>query len=1079
MRLRSFLGSLSLALLLPAAEPLPAIVLADFEDGYVPGIGGEGRQPESEVTLVSSPVHGGRQAAKLSYLFRKDVKPRQYVEMWVNRHLEADIKSVSAWIHGDGSKQLLKLRARDKTGEWLQYRYGVIDWQGWRHVTIPLRKPAFEVSWGGDEDGKPTSPVSGIAFLIDSAVEPATGELIFDDITYSAVGEPLDFVRVSAKSEALGNAFYGQLPEFAVQVQNGLDSPQRAFPVVLRVLGADGQEFSRAERTLSLPAKGTADFSLGPVLAQYGLYRAVISYRDREETIPFSYLPPADTRDADLSSPFGVSMHFGHGGRGPIENNLKLASDLGIRWVRDDASWGSVEKEKGVYKVPPTFDRFLRTTRKDWGCEPMIILDYNNALYCKDRAVATEEERVAFANWAEFMAREYRDSVTYWEVWNEANISGFWQPKPNAKDYALLLKATYAAVKRGNPDAQVVAMVTAGIDLNFIDKVLAEGTVGYFDAISVHPYRYPAAPEAGGTTMLGHFQKLLDVLAKHGIKDTPIYNTEVGWPNQDDPRGLPEATSAAYLSRMYVQLHTIPQIRSTFWYDFQNDGQTREYNEHNFGLLRNDFTPKAPAVAYRMTSLALEGRHFVRELDTRDEGTRAFLFAGNDGSTVLAAWSTTGVGSLNTVWRTAGVRLLSACGATQDLGLRRGALVVELSEMPVFVIGAGSVKLAKPTLSGEGTWTVPGRAASLALKLRNPLPVAVGGSLAVTLPEGWSLAGNRSVLLDRRKSGVRTLTVRPPVDAEPGKSHPVTCRWLSEDGTFLGAVTVPVELKPATSLSLTFEPSARSLRVEVSSPLAARPVVTGAHLRFTLPDGTETTRDVLANFRWSGFSLPCPALTVAPTGAELTLTFAEVPPVKAQTEFNLWPVPLAGIMVDGKGEDWQGTTRMKLTTFDGPGKDKWTGPKDASATVSLARDLDALYLYAEVTDDKHAQAAAGAGVWEGDGIQLSLAPMNGKPEDRVEIGFTLTTKGPQVYRWTQDEGVLESVALKVIREGTTTRYEAAIPWPVLGGHPPEGTLRRFALVVNDRDNKEREGWLRLFKGLGWRKDTSQHGLLRF
>jgi hypothetical protein len=35
------------------------------------------------------------------------------------------------------------------------------------------------------------------------------------------------------------------------------------------------------------------------------------------------------------------------------------------------------------------------------------------------------------------------------------------------------------------------------------------------------------------------------------------------------------------------------------------------------------------------------------------------------------------------------------------------------------------------------------------------------------------------------------------------------------------------------------------------------------------------------------------------------------------------------------------------------------------------------------------------------------------------------------------------------------------------------------LVVNDRDNKEREGWLRLFKGLGWRKDTSQHGLLRF
>jgi hypothetical protein len=1071
---------------------IPAIVLADFEDGYVPGLGGEGRQPESKITLVDSPVHSGKKAAKLSYVFRKDVKPRQYVEFWVSRQLSGGVASVSAWIFGDGSKQMLKLRAIDKTGEYLQYRYGVIDWKGWRHVTIKFGKPALEVSWGGDQNGKADAPLKGVCFLVDSAVRPAQSELIFDDITYSATGEPLDFVGISAKSDVLGNAFYGVSPEFSIQVRNGLDAPQKNLPVELRVLDEEGRELTRTGRAVSLPAKGVVDFSLSPSLPSYGLYRAVVAYRDREKVIPFSYLPSADTREADLASPFGVSMHFGHGSRGPIENNLKLASDMGIRWLRDDGSWGSIEREKGVYKVPPTFDRFLRTARKDWGCEPLIILDYSNSLYCKDRAVATEEERQAFANWAEFMAREYKDSVTYWEVWNEPNIS-FWQPTPNPHDYALLLKATYAAVKRGNPDAKVVAMVTAGIDLTFIEAVLSEGTVGYFDAVSVHPYRYPRAPEAGKLTMLGHLQKLVDLLAKYGIKDTPIYNSEVGWPNQDDPRGLPEATSANYLSRMYVQLCSIPQIRATFWYDFQNDGLKKDYNENNFGLLHNDFSPKAPAVAYRMTSLALKGRRFVRELDTKDETTRAYLFAGSDGTRVLAAWSTAGKGALNTKWRTGSLQLISAAGPMRTVMAPGGVYAAELSETPVFLVGQGQVELAKAVLSGEGVWTVPGRGVSLDLKIRNPLGTAVSGPISITAPAGWSVKADRRVLLDRRETASRTLVVQPPMTAKPGEAYLVYCQLNADDGTLLGALSLPVELRAAATATFTYLPESKQLHIEGTSPLATPPAIESAQLRFVSPTGEETTQDISGSLAWQepkwfwqskegasfAADVPCPALTVAPTVAKLTVAFAGVPAAEAETTFNLWPVPMAAIVIDGKDDDWLGMTSVKLDTFDGPEKDKWTGPNDDSATVSLAWDLEALYVHAVVEDDQQQQPEVGGGVWRGDGIQLSLAPMQGKPEDRVEIGLTLTKNGPEAYRWTQKAEVLKNVKLSAVREGTTTRYEAAIPWTLLGGYPQDGGERRFAMVVNDRDAGDREGWLPLFGGLGWSKDVSKHGILKF
>lgn len=1093
MKFPWILATLALAAMLPAAEPIPAIVLADFEDGYTPGLGGEGRQPESAISLVSTPVHSGAKAAKLKYVFRQDVTPRQYVEVVIGRHLGAQVKSVSAWVFGDGSKQMLKLRALDATGEWLQYRFGPIDWKGWKQVTIALDKPTLEVSWGGNGDGKPDSPLERVSFLVDSPVRPYEGELVFDDITYAAVGDPLDFVRVAAKSEALGNAFYGVAPSFAVQVENGLDAPQMAFPVVLRVLGADDQELARAEQTVDLPAKGHAEISLSPALPSYGLYRAVVGYQGREKTIAFSYLPSADTRESDLASPFGVSMHFGHGSRGPIENNLKLASDMGIRWLRDDGSWGSIEREKGVYKVPETFDRFLRTARKDWGCEPLIILDYANSLHCKDQSTSTDEERAAFANWSEFMAREYRDSVTFWEVWNEPNI-GFWKPQPNPKDYAALLKVTYAAVKRGNPDAQVVAMVTAGIDLKFIENVLAEGTVGYFDAVSVHPYRYPTAPEAGKTTMLDHLQKLVALLDKYGAKDMPIYNSEVGWPNQEDPRGLPEAISANYLSRMYVQLHAIPQIRATFWYDFQNDGLKRDYNENNFGLLHNDFSPKAPAVAYRMTSLALKGRRYVKELATKDDTTRAYLFAGADGSQVVAAWSVAGTGALAMAWQAAEVQIISAAGPIRQEMLTGGSLTVELGETPIFILGQGKVELAKSALSGEGSWTVPGRPVRLPVAVRNPQSVAVSGPLQVTVPEGWTVQGVGSVLLDRREKTTCPITVCPPQSAATGKTYPVLCRWFDGKGRFLGAVTLPVELRAAAELALSYQGATRSLQVAGTSPLATPPVVSKATLRFLLPDGTEQSQELTEKLVWrqsakgwfregasSTFSLdvPCPELTVAPTVAELVVEFADVPSVSARCEFNLWPVPAAAITVDGKTDDWLGMAQVALTEFDGPDKQDWSGPQDNSATVSLAHDMDYLYVWVEVTDDQQAQPEVGGGVWRGDGVQLSLAPVDGKPEDRVEIGLSLTSQGPQVYRWTQHEELLADVPLSVTREGQVTRYEAAIPWSVLGGCPADGAQRRFALVVNDRDGKDREGWLRLFAGLGWSKDVNKHGYLQF
>ncbi|MCP6134729.1 hypothetical protein NL393_36685, partial [Klebsiella pneumoniae] len=51
-----------------------------------------------------------------------------------------------------------------------------------------------------------------------------------------------------------------------------------------------------------------------------------------------------------------------------------------------------------------------------------------------------------------------------------------------------------------------------------------------------------------------------------------------------------------------------------FWYDFRNDGTQAENQEHNFGLVRNDYSPKMSYVALATFNNVLAGYHWDKEI---------------------------------------------------------------------------------------------------------------------------------------------------------------------------------------------------------------------------------------------------------------------------------------------------------------------------------------------------------------------------------------------------------------------------------------------------------------------------------
>ena len=124
--------------------------------------------------------------------------------------------------------------------------------------------------------------------------------------------------------------------------------------------------------------------------------------------------------------------------------------------------------------------------------------------------------------------------IEAWQVWNEPNSPGFWQPHPDVSDYARLLSAAASAIRDEDPYAEVVLGGMYRFPLKGDDGALRAtdflarlyqhpGIEADFDGVAVHPY---AAKLAGVQRAIHKTQK---VIAAAGDAGTGLWITEVGW----------------------------------------------------------------------------------------------------------------------------------------------------------------------------------------------------------------------------------------------------------------------------------------------------------------------------------------------------------------------------------------------------------------------------------------------------------------------------------------------------------------------------------------------------------------------
>jgi hypothetical protein len=345
---------------------------------------------------------------------------------------------------------------------------------------------------------------------------------------------------------------------------------------------------------------------------------------------PHPSLPQPGTIDG-----LGVNIHF----TDPRPGEMEMLAEGGFHWIRMDLTWARTEREQGRYDFS-AYDRLLAALRPHQ-IRALFILDYSNSLYEKDRSVATEEGRQAYARWAAAAAKHFRGHGILWEIWNEPNIQGFWRPEPNVEDYTAMALTAARAIRAVAPDEAIIGPATSTIDLEFLEGCFQAGLLEWWDAVSVHPYRR-AAPETAAV----EYHRLRQLIDRYAPADESIPIISGEWGYSAAWGGFDPAEQGKLLPRQWLTnlSHDIPV---SIWYDWHDDGRDPHEPEHHFGTVENQehpgpepvYDPKPAYLAAKTLTTMFAGYQFSKRIATGDHTTYALLFQKGDQQR-LAMWTT-------------------------------------------------------------------------------------------------------------------------------------------------------------------------------------------------------------------------------------------------------------------------------------------------------------------------------------------------------------------------------------------------------------------------------------------------------
>jgi len=187
----------------------------------------------------------------------------------------------------------------------------------------------------------------------------------------------------------------------------------------------------------------------------------------------------------------------------------------------------------------------------------------------------------AFDEFAKRLVQRYCGVIKYYETWNEPNGAGYW--KGNNAQLVTIAQHLFRIAKDpancgctngvcspnggANPNKVLLPSISRinQPNLNWLDSYLSAAgpRYAYADIVAFHGYGSPTDAEQ----IANQVQQLKKVLAKHGLSNLPLWNTEGNWGSVPVVGPL----QASWLMRYHMAQAAVGVSR-VIWYAFDNCG---------------------------------------------------------------------------------------------------------------------------------------------------------------------------------------------------------------------------------------------------------------------------------------------------------------------------------------------------------------------------------------------------------------------------------------------------------------------------------------------------------------------------
>ena len=344
------------------------------------------------------------------------------------------------------------------------------------------------------------------------------------------------------------------------------------------------------------------------ILVAFAVVLAVAYFSNR----PSDWKSNPPEKKYSLSERFGISL----GGGWPELSDKELGdalddiAGLGFKWIRFDISWERAQQEENGHIRWEIFDRIVPfAAKRKLNLLPILTYAPKWASRLPDEEVFFQYAPAnpdQFADFAGKAARRYAPlGIHAYEIWNEPNMKGFWEPAPNPKDYANLLKKSYIKIKKADPKAIVISGGLAPVGnkngnisaFDFLEGIYKNKAKNYFNALGFHPYSFPdlpskkISPSGWWARMSNPFRSIRSIMDDNSDGKKQVWGTEFGVPTAG--RGdVSEALQARSLTDAAKEMQKLPWLRVLFIHTYKDLGSDRRDAENFFGLVRYDGSKK-------------------------------------------------------------------------------------------------------------------------------------------------------------------------------------------------------------------------------------------------------------------------------------------------------------------------------------------------------------------------------------------------------------------------------------------------------------------------------------------------------